>query len=249
MIRGQIFIAALATLGLLGTGCDFFDAFNPDGGRTLVNVFSTHHATPEDNGIVPDRGGDGETRVFDNDEGWTVHIGDGFVVTRGISLHSCDGEAMSVETYLGALAEDLSHQDLDRMTVGGAEVGPSSFCSMTVHYGPFDAGADEAPPETDPSDLDGLTLILAGWAQKGEDKIPFELRSNASLDVHLDLSVMASGGPVRVTGDEDFPVELTVLKTYDRLFDGIDFGTAEEADMVAQTLVLLEEETRVEITQ
>ena len=39
--------------------------------------------------------------------------------------------------------------------------------------------------------------------------------------------------PVRVTGDEDFPVELTLAKTYDRLFDGIDFGAADEADLIA----------------
>jgi hypothetical protein len=240
MLRGQILIGVVA----LSAGCEFFDAFDPDAGQTIVNVFSTHHATAE-NGVVPDLGGEGEARVFDNDEGWTVHLGKGYVTTHGVTLHRCDGDVMAIDPYFGALAEDLSAADLARLTVGGVEVGPVEFCSMTVHYGPFDAASGELPSGAQPDDVDGVTLVLAGWATHGEDSVPFEIRSDASLDVHLDLSVAANGDPVRVTGDEDFPVELTLAKTYDRFFDGIDFDTIAEADLAPQTLALLELETRV----
>jgi hypothetical protein len=245
MLRLQILIGVVALLGLAGaTGCEFLDAFEPGSGQTIVNIFSTHHATPE-NGIVPDRGGDGEARVFDNDEGWTVHLGKGWITTHGVTLQRCDGDAMTVESFFGSIAEDLSAADLDRLTIGGVEVGRGDLCSMTVHYGPFDEENDELPEGAEARDLDGTSLILAGWATRGEDSVPFEIRSSASLDVHLDLSVAANGNPVRVTGDEDFPVELTLAKTYDRFFDGIDFGTMAPEEFAPQTLALLELETRV----
>ncbi len=246
MVRGHILIGAIALLGLVSTtGCeDFFDAFKPGTGRTLVHVFSTHHATPE-NGVVPDRGGDGEVRVFDNDMGWTVHLANAIVTTRAVTLERCDGNAMAVDPYFGSFAENFTSEDLGRSTIGGVQLGRSELCSMTVHYGPFDATTDEAPEDVDPDDLDGATLLVTGWATRGEDTVPFAFESSASLDVHLDLSVMADGEPVRVTGDEAFPVELTLAKTYDRLFDGVEFDTAEEADLVAGTLAMLELETRV----
>jgi hypothetical protein len=246
MVRGQILIATIAGLGLIAsTGCDFIDAFKPGSGQTVVNVFSTHHATPE-NGIVPDRGGDGEARVFENDEGWTITLTMGYVTTQGATLHRCDGNEMPVDVYFGSLAEDLSRADLERLTIGGTEVGRTDLCGMTVHYGPFDDATDERPHGVDSEDLDGSTLVLAGFARRGEDTVPFDIRSDASLDVHLDLSVAANGDPVRVTGDEDFPVELTLAKTYDRFFDGVDFGAMDSADMPEQALALLELETRVE---
>ena len=246
MVRGQILIGAIALLGLLATtGCEeFLNAFDPDSGHTMVNVLSTHHATPE-NGVVPDRGGDGEVRVFDNDTGWSVHLAEAYVTTRDVTLERCDGNSMAVDQYFGSLAESFTDEDLGRSTIGGVEVGRSELCSMIVHYGPFDAANDEPPEDVDGDDLDGITLLIAGWATSGEDTVPFEFESNASLDVHLDLSVMADGEPVRVTGDEEFPVELTLAKTYDRLFDGVDFDTADEADLAAGVVAMLEHETRV----
>ena len=245
MVRGQILIATIALLGTLAaTGCEFFDAFKPGTGQTVVNVFATHHATPE-NGVVPDRGGDGEARVFENDEGWTIHLSMGYVTTRGVTLHRCDGDAMPVDVYFGSLAEDLSSADLDRFTIGGTEVGRVDLCAMTVHYGPFDAATDEKPDGVEIEDVDGYTLVLAGFARRGEDTVPFDIRTDASLDVHLYLSV-TQDGPVRVTGDEDFPVELTLSKTYDRFFDGVDFGAVSEEDLTAQAVALLEFETRIQ---
>jgi len=51
--------------------------------------------------------------------------------------------------------------------------------------------------------------------------------------------------PLVVTGDENFPLELTLSKTYDRFFDGIDFSEMGALDMNEQALAVLEFESRV----
>ena len=119
---------ALAATSILFGGCDLIDVLS-DEGNTLVTVFSSHHATPMD-GIVPDRGGDGEFRVFENDEGWTVHLTDGLITTQGVTLHRCDGVQMPIDFYFGSVSEDLRSADLDRQTLGGIEVDAGELLSL-----------------------------------------------------------------------------------------------------------------------
>ena len=227
---------AVATASLLVGGCDLIDALSP-AGDTLITVFATHRATPEDGAVVPDRGGDGELRVFDNDEGWTIHLTAGLVATTGVTLQRCDGQEAALDLYFGTLAEDLRSADLERRTLGGAEVGAGSYCGMTVHYGAFSADSDDAPTDMDAEELDGLTVYLGGVAERGEERVPFEIAAQGALDVFVDL------GALHITGDEPFPVEVTVTKTYDRFFDGVDFSNFDQEDLEANAFAILELET------
>jgi len=228
---------ALAAASLLAGGCDLLDALSPEG-DTLITVFANHHATPQDGGAVPDLGGDGDVRVFDNDEGWTVHLTAGLVATTGVTLQRCDGQEAAVDFYFGTVAEDLRSADLDRRTLGGTEVGSGSYCGMTVHYGAFSAESDDAPPEMDADLVDGLTIYLEGVAERGEERVPFQFAIEGQADVFLDL------GSLHITGNEAFPVEVTVTKTYDRFFDGVDFSDFDQKDVEANAFAILELETR-----
>ncbi len=235
---------ALSAAAFLCGGCDLIEAIAGEG-DTLVTVFSNHHATPT-GGLVPDRGGDGEVRVFENDEGWTIHLSAGLITTQGVTLQRCGGAQKPIEFYFGSVAEDLRSTDLERRTLGGTDVDPGELCGMTVHYGPFSAATDDVPAEMDAAKMDGLTLYLAGHAERGDELIPFEIAVQSPADVFTDLSEGPSG-PVRINGDEAFPVELTVSKTYDRFFDGVDFATLTDEDLAQNAFAVLQLETRVDV--
>ncbi len=233
---------ALAAAALLSGGCDLIDALQNEG-DTLITVFANHQASAE-NGQTPDLGRAGEVRVFDNDEGWTISLASGVITTTGVTLERCDGREAPVDFYFGTVAEDLRTADFDRRTLGGTKVGAGSFCGMTVHYGPFSAATDDAPGLVDVREVDGLTLYLVGVAERGQERVTFEVEVESTADVFLDLA-NGPDGPLNISGDEPFPVELTVSKTYDRLFDGIDFSALSEEDLAANAVALLELETTV----
>jgi hypothetical protein len=231
----------LLLCGGLGTGCDLLD-FGQEG-HTVVQVFSTHHASAED-GVLPNFGDEGEDRTFETDEGWTVTLKAGYITTNGVTLNRCDGESSSIDLFWGDVAEDLKNADLDLSTVGSIEVGPTEFCSVTVHYGPFSDSAPEVRPRA--SEAMGATIWLSGVAERDGEWVDFEIRATESVDVNLDLRPSNGGNPLKITGDENFPVELTLSKTYDRFFDGIDFEALQDLDMSAQSIAVLELETRVD---
>lgn len=234
------------TLGLattlLGSGCDLIDAIEGDGDKTIVQVFTTHHASVED-GEMPAAGGDGADRVFDNDEGWTITLQEAYVVTSAVTLIGCDGSTRELDLYWGPLAEDLTEEDLDLSSVGSTTSEAAEYCGLTVHYGPFDGASSDVTPRA--AEVEGATVYLVGGAERDGEIIPFEIRATGSVTVDLDL-VAELGHPLRVTGNESFPVELTLSKTYDRFFDGIDFTAMEGLDMNEQSLAVLEFETRID---
>ena len=88
-------------------------------------------------------------------------------------------------------------------------------------------------------------MYLYGLATKGETSVPFEIRATDSVDVELDLATIDAGAPLRTQGDQAFPTDLTLAKTYDRFFDGIDFASATQTDLEAHVLAVLALETRV----
>ncbi|HET6582522.1 MAG TPA: hypothetical protein VFG69_03725, partial [Nannocystaceae bacterium] len=145
-------IAALSLAVSLAAGCELqslFDDLQND--RTLVDVLVTHHATPE-GGMFPDRGGDGEMRLFETDAGWTIQLVDAIVVTSATTLHECDDASVAIDMYWGALPEDLSDTDLDALTLGSTKVDSAEFCGLTVHYGPYEPDHSSAPRSNDKID-------------------------------------------------------------------------------------------------
>lgn len=236
--RPALVLVATSMLG----ACDLADLIdNPQGAHTLVSVSVTHHASPE-NGSFPDRGGEGEMRTFDTDEGWTVALVAAFVTTQAVELGRCEGDAVALDMYHGPLAEDITGRDLELLTVGGIEVRAAEFCDVRVTYGPYPTSASMQGLEPL---VAGATFYLRGAATKGDVVVPFEIRSDRTLHAALDVSEIDDGAPLRVLGDEAFPIELALSKSYDRVLDGIDFASATNADLEAQVAASLELESRV----
>lgn len=236
--RSALVLVASSLLG----ACDLADLIdNPEGAHTLVSVSITHHATPED-GSFPDRGGEGEMRTFDTDEGWSISLVAAFVTTQAVDLGRCDGDEIALDMYHGPLAEDFTSRDLELLTVGGVEVRAAEFCAVNVTYGPYPTSASTQSLEPL---IAGATFYLRGAATKNGVVVPFEVRSARTLHATLDVSQLDDGAPLSVDGGEDFPIELALSKTYDRVFDGIDFASATDADLEAQVAASLELESRV----
>ena len=103
---------------------------------------------------------------------------------------------------------------------------------------PFSAENDEAPADMDESEVDGLTVYLEGVAERGDERVPFEIAVEGQADVFVDL------GSLRISGEEPFPVEVTVTKTYDRFFDGVDFSDFDHDEVATNAFAILELETR-----
>lgn len=238
--------ALLLMAGLTATtGCDVLEGLEGERSAT-VQMHVTHHATPE-GGIFPDRGDEGEFRTFETDEGWSVTLQEAFVVTASATLIACDGSSIPLALYWGALPENITDTDLGLFSFGGVEVDPGDYCSVRVDYGPYAPGDVAGAPHEMPEDEDallGATAYVRGFAQKGEEMVTFELRATDRITVEVDLQG-DDGGPLHVSGEEPFPVELTLSKTYDRFFDAVDFATLDEADLSANMMAVLGSETRV----
>lgn len=238
---------AAAMLGSL-PACGAFD----EGGATVF-VFSTHHATPED-GVFPDRGEDDKPRRFLNDLGWEVTLLESYVTISAVSLIGCDGVQHPLDMFWGPCPEDLRDEDLEVLTVAGRKVAPGSYCELWVQYGPYETpiiDEEEMTRHETPgaSEVLGTSMYFDGGAQIDPevDPIQFFLTASGEELVKLDLSTIADDGPLRVDQKEDFPLELTISKTYDRFFDGIDFDTYDPAALQGNLLPLLERDTKVNL--
>src|SRR5690606_25576038 len=131
--------------------------------------------------------------------------------------------------------------DLDLLSFASVEVEASSYCGMTVEYGPFVSDAETARMYEMGEDADKVrnsTYYFEGVARKGNVAVDFELVGNGTGSVDLDISTVMNGGPLKITADEAFPVELTLSKTYDRFFDGIDFADYDAADLDANIMAV-----------
>lgn len=242
------------TLGLaLACGCLIAGCDEPGG--ALLYVFSAHHATPQD-GVFPDRGGEDMPRVFENDTGWTVTLLESYVTINNLTVVACDGTAYPLEMFWGPCPEDMREEDLDILTVAGRKMPQGDYCELVVEYGPY------ITPEAEPDDQEtrhdvpqndhiaGSTVYLNGGASTGVDGEPpveFELTNDRSFTVELDLSSLGGPGrPMHISADEAFPKELTVSKTYDRYFDGVDFTNFDTDDLEDELDNVLRDATRVQ---
>lgn len=247
IIRRLAAPAFVASLALPTAGCDLMEALDGSGGT--VQMFATHHATPEDGELSIE---EGEDRVFETESGWTVVLEEAYVVTSAISLVHCDGSSAQADLYWGQLPENLTAPDLEVTSLGSVEAPAGQYCGVVVDYEPYDPWAVQdgfARPDNDA--LVGATMYLRGHAIKGEElRVGFEVRSEDPITVELDLSDLDGGQPFTMAEREAFPRELTVSKTYDRFFDEIELELIEQTGMGdAEQIVLdvLADETRINL--
>ncbi len=242
--RNVAVATALSLTAVMGAGCDLLEAFGNEG-STVVQLMVTHHATPQD-GMFPDlAGNNGEHRTFDTDEGWTILLTAAYVTTSHASLTGCNGTEVDFDAFYGQLPENMGHADLDLLSFASVEVEASSYCGMTVEYSPFVSTERMHDMGEHGDDLQGNTYFLRGLAEKDGVSVPFEFSGNDAIVVDLDLSQVMNGRPLTIKADEPFPVELTLSKTYDRLFDGVDFDEFDQADVDANIVAMLDLETRI----
>lgn len=211
----------------LSTACD---------GKSILTVINAaHHGTRVD-GKLPDLGDTDKARVFVNDQGWTVTLSAGFVVTAFAQLETCDGETIEVGTPFGPYPEYWSEQDKNVTDFGFADLPEATYCKLILEYGRYQSSvagmAEDTPfPVKDVTEVEGRTVLLAGYAEKddgmgGSITHNFVLESDQTIRVPLDLSkISPSGGAFTITGDENATPNLTILKTYDALFQGVDFAS------------------------
>lgn len=240
-------VSACALLISTVVGCG--DLFNES--TSTIKFFATHSGTPDDIGF-PEYGDAGSTRVFMTDTGWEVALGEVYVTTAEVRLIRCDEQdGTPIEMFWGTCPEDfVRYDDRETLPLGAVTVDDGSFCAVEVVYAPYveDGDTDE---HTNPSNqaVIGQTVLLDGVARRdiGNDmveEINFQLATDATVIARIDISELQDGNPVRLD-DEDFARNLTLLKTYDQFFVGIDFATATEADIEAAVLASLELDTRI----
>lgn len=245
--RRLVFACAL----LISTvaGCGLGDLFGQS--TSTVKFFATHAGTPDELGF-PEYGDAGTTRVFTTDMGWEVALGEVYVTTAEVRLIRCDEQdGTLIEMFWGTCPEDfVRYDDRETLPLGALTIDDGRFCGVEVVYAPYveDGDTDEHTKPSNP-DVVGNTVLLAGVARRdiGDgtlEEVTFGLATDATVTAQLDISELEDGAPVRLD-NENFARNLTVLKTYDLFFSGIDFATATEADIEAAVLASLEFDTRI----
>ena len=198
----------------LATGCDLLDQLNTHSG--IVDVFATSHGTPDEEGNLPAR--NGQQLIFVNDLGWEIFVDEAYITTAGVSLQACAGDTFDVQMYWGPLAEDVGlTADSEHTGLGGVRVESGTFCEMIVDYAPV-------AEEVDNPEAVGATVFLTGSALKDGQHVDFVWRSEIAVEVEVDISTIDDGKPFEISDTQAVPDKLTVSKSYDRFFDGVDFG-------------------------
>lgn len=207
---------------------------------TVLTVLNAaHHGTRVD-GKLPNLGDPEKARVFVNDKGWTITLSAGFVVTATAQLEDCDGATVDIGTPFGPFPEYWTEQDKNVTDFGYVDLPEGTYCKLTLEYGRYQTAvantAEDTPfPIKDPAEVEGRTIYLAGYAEKpdgmgGSITQNFGLESDQTIRVPLDLSTLsASGGAFTITGKENATPNLTVLKAYDALFQGVEFDKLDVA--------------------
>ena len=235
-----------AGMAVAVSGCDLFA--DDKGGQ--INVFTAHHGTAVES-TFPSYGSEGVSRLFENDTGWTIRLTEAYITTKSVSLISCNGGIQDVSMYWGPWAEDIIDvADTAVQGIGGVSSNPASYCMVRVSYEPFyydeitTAGGGNTPDNTE---MNGQTVLLTYTAEKGEDVVSGTFTTQAKIVAEVDTSNLNNGGPIVIANDQRVPVELTVSKTYDRFFDGIDFLNTTPEEIEASVLSSLELDTALTI--
>lgn len=198
----------------LATGCDLLDQLTQHTG--IVDVFAASHGTPDEQGNLPTR--NGEQLIFVNDMGWEIYVDEAYVVTAGVTLQACDGERFDVELYWGPLAEDIGQTaDSETAGLGGVRANSGTYCEVLVEYAPM---AEEVPNPA----AAGTTVYMTGSALKDDQHIDFLWTSTVEVEAEVDITAIEAGKPFRISESQNFSKKLTVSKSYDSFFDGVDFA-------------------------
>lgn len=215
MTRRISTLAALLVPTLaLASGCDLLEQLTKHTG--IVDVFAASHGTPDEQGNLPTR--NGEQLIFVNDMGWEIFVDEAYVTTAGVTLQACDGERFDVELYWGPLAEDIGQTADSKIAgLGGVRADSGTYCELQVEYAPM---AEDVPNP----DAAGTTVYLTGSALKDGEHIDFLWKSAVEVHVDIDITAIEAGKPFRISEDQQFSKKLTVSKTYNRFFDGVDFA-------------------------
>jgi hypothetical protein len=238
------FLALCTLLAFASPGCDL------ELGKSVATVrfFATHAGTLGESGY-PNYGDQETTRVFVTDMGWQVALSEVYVTTADIRLVPCEQPTgTSIEMFWGPCPESfVSTNDLESVPLGAVTVDDGDYCHVDVVFGPYVApsGGDEHVALGNQM-IEDKTMVVIGVARRGEgatlEEVPFQIVSDVEVIARLDTSEIEMGKPI-VLEDENFPRDLTIIKTYDRFFDGIDFATATPADIETAILDALELDT------
>lgn len=249
------YLGVSASLGVLCcvcmlAGCEALSGYAV---QTVLN--GAHHGARSKDGVLPDYGGDMEARVFTNDLGWQIVLSEGVIVTTSAKIERCDGEGVALTMPFGPFPESLLDQDAVVTDFALMELDSGEYCNLIVEYGRYQgavaAMAEEQPFARPPvKDLEGATIYLAGTASKDDGKggmttVNFGFRSEQTTIVNLPMKTLEDGGPWTISGDEPNAVSLTVAKTYDGFFTGVDFGTIDKAAFEKELPERLAAQTRV----
>ena len=211
--RLPLFAALVSTLAL-GTGCDFLAQLSQHTG--IVDVFTSSHGTPDEDGNLPAR--NGQQLIFSNDMGWQIFVDEAYVTTSGVTLQACDGERYDVELYWGPVAEDIAETaDRERAGLGGVRANSGTYCQLLVEYAP-------TAEEVSNPDAVGTTVYMTGSALKDGQHIDFLWTSQVEVETEVDISKLENGTPFRISEEQHFSKKITISKSYDRFFDGVDFA-------------------------
>lgn len=242
----RVLLAILATTSL--ASCE--SLLHP---TTKVSLAISHHGTRDANGVLPDFGEPDAARVFVNDKGWEITLAEAIVVMTAAQIESCAGESFDFELPYGPFPEYQLAQDQDVVDFALVDLPEGTYCKLRVEYGRYQSALAEQAFDTPYSlkghaPVEGLTVYLAGYAEdlvNGNEVANFGFETNQTAIVELDLSKAEDGRPLAITGKEPGGKALTVAKTYDKFFDGVDFVGYDKAAIEARLLEVLKAETYV----
>ncbi len=244
---GPLMRLRLSLLLLAATASGCLDS----GAGELITVFAAHHASPID-GSFPNRGDDGQPRIFELEGGWELTLAESYVTIASTTLISCSGEEHSLQMFWGPCPEDLRRADFGVLTVSGLKVPAGDYCELEIQYAPYQTPVIDEDAETRHviptlEDVEGDSVFLRGVARReGNDPVQFQLENGEDFVVSLDLSELeGDDNALTIRPDQPFPTELTVTKTYDRFWDGVDWENFDEAALTDEIDEILADQTRV----
>ncbi|PCC74780.1 hypothetical protein SAMN02745121_06040 [Nannocystis exedens] len=221
--------------------------------KTKVSLAISHHGTRDENGVLPNYGEADAARVFVNDKGWQVALQEGVVVMTAAQVESCAGESFDFELPYGPFPEYQLAQDQDLVDFASVELPEGTYCKLRVEYGRYQSSLAEQAFDTPykvegHASIEGLTIYLAGTAvdpSGAHETANWKFETNQTSIVELDLSTADDGRPFSITGKEPGGRALTVAKTYDAYFRGVDFSDYDPEAISGRLLEILSAETYV----